>query len=57
MASQTHDTPEQERVASVRLTVTQHDRLRELAELEDRTLGQELRRLVKRRLDDAEAAA
>ena len=38
----------------MRLTVALHDRLREVAQAEHRTISQELRRLVERHLADVE---
>jgi len=58
MASQEHTTRD-EVVASVRLRREQHTQLRAVAELEHRTLSQELRRLIEQRLagvEDREAA-
>lgn len=55
MASQAQAKRGEERVASVRLTVEQHDRLRAVAEREHRTLSQEIRRLVEQHLERSAA--
>lgn len=56
MASQSHAKPV-ERVASVRLPISVHDRLRLVAKSEHRTIAQELRRLIDRHLATDEKAA